>query len=110
MAGTVSAYKWSKRYHVVTVGEESKVLVLCHPKNDGPKKRKGQADVTKMRLEDLHQPTYDERLFSDLSGISITKITVKVTPCSLVQRIVTVTSRVRCARSSQKSVHTVSRF
>ena len=38
-SGTVAAYKWAKRYHVVTVGEESKVLVLC-PKIDGQKKRK----------------------------------------------------------------------
>ena len=53
LSGTVAAYKWAKRYHVVTVGEESKVLVL-RPKIDGQKKRKerkerkGQADVTQM--------------------------------------------------------------
>jgi len=76
LSGTVAAYKWAKKYHVVTVGEESKVLVL-RPKIDGQKKRKerkerkGLADVTQMRLGDFQQPTYLERLFSDLSKIHI---------------------------------------
>ena len=64
-AGTTSAYKFAEKYHVVTVGEESKVLVL-RPQKIGPKKRKGVVDVTAMRLEDLQQPTYLERLFIDL--------------------------------------------
>ena len=66
MAGTSTAYKWAKKYHVVTVGEESKVLVLCPEENHQKKRRKGVVHVESMRLEDLQQPTYAERLFADL--------------------------------------------
>ena len=67
MAGYSNAYKWAKKYHVITVGEESQVLVL-HPKENQRKKKKGRGvlDVTAMRLEDLQQPTYAEKLFTDL--------------------------------------------
>ena len=66
MAGTSTAYKWAKKYHVVTVGEESKVLVLCPEENHQKKRRKGVVHVESMRLEDLQQPTYAERLFAAL--------------------------------------------
>jgi hypothetical protein len=66
MAGTSTAYKWAKKYHVVTVGEESKVLVLLPEENHQKKRRKGVVHVESMRLEDLQQPTYAERLFADL--------------------------------------------
>jgi hypothetical protein len=65
MAGTSTAYKWAKKYHIVTVGEESKVLVLC-PEENHRKKRKVMVHMESMRLEDLHQPTYAERLFADI--------------------------------------------
>ena len=55
-----------KKYHVVTVGEESQVLVL-RPEENQRKKKKGRGvDVTAMRLEDLQQPTYAKKLFTDL--------------------------------------------
>ena len=69
MGGTSTAYKWAKKYHVVTVGEESKVLVLLvlRPEENQRKKKKGRGvDVTAMRSEDLQQPTYAEKLFTDL--------------------------------------------
>lgn len=59
--GNLNAYKWSRKYHVSTFGAESAVLVL-HP---DPKKN-GAVDVTAMALSSLQQPTYAERLFSDL--------------------------------------------
>ena len=66
LAGNSNAYKWAKKYHVITVGEESQVLVLC-PKESQWKKKKGRGvDVTAMRLEDLQQPTYAKKLSTDL--------------------------------------------
>ena len=55
-----------KKYHVVTVGEESQVLVLRHEENQRKKKKGRGVDVTAMRLEDLQQPTYAKKLFTDL--------------------------------------------
>jgi hypothetical protein len=66
MGGTSTAYKWAKKYHVVTVGKESKVLVLRPEENHQKKRRKGVVHVESMRLEDLQQPIYAERLFADL--------------------------------------------
>ena len=69
MAGTSTAYKWVKKYHLVTVGEESQVLVLCPKENQQKKKKRrgiGVIDVTSMRLEDLQQPTYAKKLFAEL--------------------------------------------
>ncbi len=66
-AGNSNAYKWAKKYHVVTVGEESQMLVLRPEENQQKKKKKGRGvDVTAMRSEDLQQPTYAEKLFTDL--------------------------------------------
>ena len=66
-AGNSNAYKWVKKYHVVTVGEESSVLVLRPDENQWKKKKGSRGiDVTAMRLEDLQQPTYFEKLFIDL--------------------------------------------
>ena len=67
LAGNSNAYKWAKKYHVVTVGEESSILVL-RPDENQQKKKKGSRgiDVTAMRLEDLQQPSYAEKLFVDL--------------------------------------------
>ena len=69
MAGTSTAYKWAKKYHLVTVSEESQVLVLQPEENQWKKKKRrgiGVIDVMSMRLEDLQQPTYAEKLFADL--------------------------------------------
>jgi hypothetical protein len=70
VAGTSIAYKSANKYHVVTAGKSSKVLVLRpedKPENKkGQRKRRGAVDVMAMRLEDLQQPTYVEKLFSDL--------------------------------------------
>jgi hypothetical protein len=63
MAGNTSAYKWARKYHVVTAGQDSAVLVLW------PSKKMGAVDVTAMRLENLQQPTYIERVLADLLKI-----------------------------------------
>jgi hypothetical protein len=60
LSGNYNAYKWAKRYHVFTFGVQSAVLVLR------PDSTKGAVDVTAMSLDSLSQPTYAERLFSDL--------------------------------------------
>ncbi len=65
LAGNMSAYKWAKKYHVVTVGQESKVLILCPSMKQGTKK-KGMVNVSAIRLDKLKQPTYIERFFADL--------------------------------------------
>jgi hypothetical protein len=52
-----------RKYHVVTAGQESVVLVLR------PSKKISAVDVTAMRSENLQQPTYIERVFSDLMKI-----------------------------------------
>ncbi len=66
MAGTFTAYNWAKKYHVVTVGDSSKVLVLWPKGDKGQKKRWGTIDVAEMRLEELAQPAYAKKLFADL--------------------------------------------
>ncbi len=38
LAGNTFAYKWAKKYHILTVGQESKVLVLCPSMKQGAKK------------------------------------------------------------------------
>ncbi len=65
LAGNTNAYKWAKKYHGMTVGQESKVLVLCPSTNQGTKK-KGVVDALVMRLDKLKHPTYVERPFADL--------------------------------------------
>ena len=57
--GNSMAYKWAAKYHVLTVGKDSAVLVL-HPKKEGV------LHISAMRLEDLQKPTYAKRLFTDL--------------------------------------------
>jgi hypothetical protein len=54
-----------KNYHILTVGQESEVLVLPPSTKQGTKK-KGMVDVTAMRLDYLQQPTHVKRLFADL--------------------------------------------
>jgi len=49
MAGPSTAYKWSKKYHVVTVGKESKFPVLRPEENHQKKRRKGMVHVESMR-------------------------------------------------------------
>jgi hypothetical protein len=56
MAGNTSAYKWARKYHVVTAGQENVVLVLWPPK------KSGAVDATVMTLENLQQPTFIERV------------------------------------------------
>jgi hypothetical protein len=63
VAGNTTTYKWARKYHVVTTGQESAVLVLR------PSKKIGAVDMTAMMLENLQQPTYIERVFSDLVKI-----------------------------------------
>ncbi len=63
MAGNTSAYKWVRKYHIVTAGQESAVLVLW------PSKKMGAVDVTAMTLENLQQPTFIKRDFADLLKI-----------------------------------------
>jgi hypothetical protein len=60
LTGNVNAYKWLRRYHVFKYSDDSAVLVLR------PSSKKGAVDVTKMPLNSLQQPTYAERLFTDL--------------------------------------------
>jgi hypothetical protein len=51
LAGTSTAYKWAKKYHVVTVGDYSKVLVLRpEEQKNYPRKKKGAVDVSATRL------------------------------------------------------------
>ena len=40
-AGNSNAYKWALKYHVVTVGEESQIVVLRPEENQQKKKKKG---------------------------------------------------------------------
>ncbi len=68
LAGNTNAYKWAKKYHIVTVGQESKVLILCPFLKQGAK-NKDVVDILAMRLDKLKQPTYVERLFADLLKI-----------------------------------------
>jgi hypothetical protein len=68
LAGNTNAYKWAKKYHFVTVGQESKVLILCPSSKPGAK-NKDLVDLLAMRLDKLKQPTYVERLFADLLKI-----------------------------------------
>jgi hypothetical protein len=68
LAGNTNAYKWAKKYHLVTVGQESKVLVL-RPSSKQGAKNKGMVDVSLMRVDKLQKPTYVERLFVDLLKI-----------------------------------------
>jgi hypothetical protein len=63
VAGNSSAYKWERKYQVVTAGQESAVLVLR------PSNKIGAIDMTAMSLENLQQPTYIEIVFSDLMKI-----------------------------------------
>ncbi len=60
-AGNKQAYKWAAKYDAIVVGEDSAVLVVC-PKN-------AAADAQSLCLSSLQQPTYAERLFSDLVKI-----------------------------------------
>jgi hypothetical protein len=64
----MNAYKWAKKYHIVIVGQESKVLVL-RPSSKQGAKNKGTVDVSLMRVDELQKPTYVERLFVDLLKI-----------------------------------------
>ncbi len=109
MAGTSTAYKWAKKYHVVTVGESSKVLVLWPEGDKGQKKGWGAVEVMAMRLEDLAQPTYAEKLFADLWKIH-QDVTVRVLPYSVVPRNVTEMSLKSYARCLQMFVRTASSF
>jgi hypothetical protein len=108
LAGNTSAYKWAKKYHVATVGQESKVLVL-HPSMNQGANKEGVVNVLVMRLDKLKQPTFVARLLLT-SERSTKKITVGVIPFSPVQGIGMVTSLKRCARCSWTSFRTVSRF
>jgi hypothetical protein len=63
MAGNTSAYKWARKYHLVTAGQESAVLILWPPK------KMGAVDVIAMTLENLQQPTFIERVFADFLKI-----------------------------------------
>ncbi len=64
VCGNRNAYEWARKYHIFTVsGEESAVLVL-HPT------KVGAVDVIAMRLSNLQQPIYAERLFTDLWKIN----------------------------------------
>jgi hypothetical protein len=65
LAGNTNAYKWAKKYHVMTVGQESKVLVFCPSTKQGAMK-KSMVDILAMKLDELKQPTYVERLLTDL--------------------------------------------
>ena len=58
VAGMTSAYKWASKYHVLSVGEESAVLVI--------RPKKSAVDVTMMDVYTLQQPTYAEKLYADL--------------------------------------------
>jgi len=58
VAGMTCAYKWASKYHVLSVGEESAVLVI--------RPKKSAVDVTLMDVGSLQQPTYVEKLFADL--------------------------------------------
>ena len=64
LAGNKQAYKWAAKYDAILVSEEreSAVLVLCPTR--GP-----FADAQSTCLSALQQPTYVERLFSDLRKI-----------------------------------------
>jgi hypothetical protein len=68
LAGNMNAYKWAKKYHLVTVGQESKVLILC-PSSKLGAKNKDVVDLSAVRLDKLKQPNYVERLFADLLKI-----------------------------------------
>jgi hypothetical protein len=63
IVGNTTTNEWARKYHVVTAGQESAALVLR------PYKKIGAIDMTAMRLENLQQPTYIERVFSDLMKI-----------------------------------------
>jgi hypothetical protein len=68
LAGNTNAYKWAKKYLIVTVGQESKILVL-RPSSKPGAKNNDVMDLSAMRLDELKQPTYVERLFADLLKI-----------------------------------------
>jgi hypothetical protein len=68
LAGNMNGYKWAKKCHVLTVGQESKVLVLRPSLKPGAK-NKDVVDLLAIRLDKLKQPTYVERLFADLLKI-----------------------------------------
>jgi hypothetical protein len=98
IAGNTTAYMWVRKYHIVTAGQESALLVLR------PSKKIGAVDVTAMRLKNLQQPTYIERVFSDLMKIHQI-ITARATAFMSVQGIVMGISHESSARCSQTSVH-----
>jgi hypothetical protein len=52
LAGNTNAYKWAKKYHVVTVGQESKVLILHSSLKQGTK-NKSTVDISLMRVDKL---------------------------------------------------------
>jgi hypothetical protein len=62
LAGNKQAYKWAAKYDAIVIGEESAVLVLRPTR--GP-----IVDAQSTCLSALQQPTYVERLFSDLHKI-----------------------------------------
>jgi hypothetical protein len=62
IAGNKQAYKWAAKYDAIVVGKESAVLVLRPTKSPIP-------DAQSTCLDALQQPTYFERLFSDLLKI-----------------------------------------
>jgi hypothetical protein len=100
MAGNTSTYKWARKYHVITAGQESAVLILW------PSKKMDAVDVTVMTLETLQQPTFIERVFADLLKIH------QVDHCKgnsllSVQEIVMAILHERCARCSWMSVRIV---
>ncbi len=61
IAGNKQAYKWAAKYDAIVVGEDSAVLVVCS--------KNAAVDAQSLCLSSLQQPTYAERLFSDLLKI-----------------------------------------
>jgi hypothetical protein len=62
IAGNKQAYKWAAKYDAIVVGEESAVL--------GMQPKKGPVmDAQSLCLSSFQQPTYIERLLSDLHKI-----------------------------------------
>ncbi len=67
IAGNKQAYKWAAKYDAVVLEDESAVLVLCPTKGQHVNAQSTcLLAFQSTRLSALPQPTYVERLFSDL--------------------------------------------
>ncbi len=100
-----SCIRVGKKYHAVTVGEESSVLVLWPDEE----KNQGILHLCAMRLEDLQKPTYAMRHFANLFKIYQDDHCKGKIPFSIVQGIGMVTSLERSARCSWMSALIASR-